>query len=154
MIAGANSIVRKAEEKIKIKKARRLVIVFIGALLFILLLAYVLLKVLRPDFGPNISINYYVTLAGILPVLLVALFLTQTSRKLKNKIKSGWWLMLNEGKTEGLVGFTIGEIACLAAIATNQSMTSLFVASVFGLLVMIMIVFERIIYGDVKSGVQ
>lgn len=137
----------KKTEK-KIKHAKRLVIVYIIALLLILLITYCLFKVWGATWGPSISINYYMTLAGILPVLLVALFLTHVSKKRPAKFRSGWWLILSDGKTEGLVGFTVGEVACLTAIALNQSMTSLFIASMFGALIMVMITFRRIVYGE------
>jgi len=136
---------RKKDER-RLRRARRLVLAYIGGLLFILLLAYIFLKLWWPIYAANISINYYITLAGVLPVLLVALFLAETKRN-KKGMKSGWRLMLSEGKTEGLVGFTVGEVACLIAIAINHSKTSLFVASMFGLLIMVMITFQRIVYG-------
>lgn len=137
----------RKKDKRRLRKARWLVIAYISGLLFILLLAYIFLKFWWPSYAANISINYYITLAGVLPVLLVALFLAET-KKNKKGIKSGWWLMLSEGKTEGLVGFTVGEVACLIAIALNHSKTLLFVASMFGLLIMVMITFRRIVYGS------
>ncbi|MES2631140.1 MAG: hypothetical protein V4611_04225 [Patescibacteria group bacterium] len=137
------------KKKVSIERqARLLVLLFIGGLSLIMFFAYIFMKILWPEYAASISINYYIALAGILPVLLVALFLTQFEHRASRHKRSGWRLMLADGKTEGLVGFTVGELACLLAIATNQSKTFLLVASVFGIVVMIMVTYRRIVYGN------
>lgn len=137
---------KKKDKKID-KQARMLVLLFIGALLALILIGYVILKVWWNGHASDISINYYITLAGILPVLLIALFLTRPDSKRRKAKQSLWQLMLAPDKTEGLVGFTVGEVACLVVIAINHSTTLLFVASLVGALLMVMITFQRIVYG-------
>jgi len=132
------------------RRAKKVVLLFTGSLLALVVVVYAFMKICFPTYASTISIDYYITLAGILPVLLVALFLSQPNRIPRRKNKLFWQSMLEEGKAESLIGFAVGEIACLLAIATGYSATLLLTASIFGVVVIIMVTFRRIVYGGAE----
>ena len=137
----------KKKDNIIERKAKKIVILFIVLLLVLIFVVYFFMKLFAPTYAAGVSINYYVTLAGIFPVLLIALFLTSTEKSQK-RAGSGWRSLLSEGKTEGLVGFAVGEIACLLAIAMDRSLTLFLVATIFGVVAMITVTYHRIVYGN------
>jgi len=139
-------------EKLINRYARNLVIIIISILLVLLLITYGIEKVFFPDFGRNVHVEFYGTLAQILPALLIALFLvepvglkTNSAQHIERFEKSMWLrLTVNDDRLIALLGFIPAEVACLVAIARGSTGTGLFLLSLFGLATLALILIKRI----------
>lgn len=131
--------------------SKQVIFAFAGAMFVLFVISYVLIKIFQPDFGHDIRAGYYEALINILAALLIALFLTPNKENLpKSQYPlSPWTLALYGGKLEGLFGLTVGIVACLIAIGKNYQGTALFLATIFSILIIIPITFERIIHGKI-----
>lgn len=140
-------------DALKAKLSKQLAITFSLLIVVIFIISYIAAKLTNPSFGHIIHTEYYQVLAGILPAILIAVFLSP-SRKItteqKNTTASPWNLLMSNGKLEGLIGFSIGELACLTAIATGSTGTAIFLGTIFSLVIMIPATYKRIVYGNLN----
>ena len=98
--------------------------------LIVLIIISIFAQLFFPKMGRNISNEYYVTLAQVFPVLLIACYIEKPIIKNKydfeNKMRS-FWRFTNQFNGISIVLF--GEMLCLFAIATKQSHTWLLLVS-------------------------
>jgi Na+/H+ antiporter NhaD/arsenite permease-like protein len=141
----------KEAEKLLDAYARNLVIIVIFGLLVLLFCVYVFEKIFFPSFGKNIHLDFYTTLAQILPALLIALFLAgpvdyklQSQQHLDRLKRSVWHRLTLGDRLFGIVGFIAGELACLSAIARGSTGTGLFILSLFGAGILAVVLIQRI----------
>lgn len=141
----------KEAEKLLDAYARNLVITISLLLVLILLLAYGLEKVFFPDFGRDVNVNFYSTLAQILPALLIALFLVgpvdlklHSKEHLKRLQRSVWQRLTSGDRLFGILGFIVGELACLIAIGRDYSGTGVYIFSLFGAGMLATVLIQRI----------
>lgn len=80
-----------------------------------------------PHLGKSITMNYYIVVAQIIPILLVALYFSQPTNKLKKPIGA-----LSELIGSILPAF-VGIAAALTALATNQSRDITFFLTLYAL---------------------
>lgn len=146
LLVAANT---KAIDKQFAKYGRAIVFSFIFFFVLVLVLTYAYYKMFVPGFGQGVSSSYYQTVAQILPLLLVAIFLNGTPDPADDKKpKSAWYRVNFRGKLEGLLSVTIGEVACLIAISYNISGTMLLVITIYSLLVVTGLAYAKIIHGS------
>jgi hypothetical protein len=123
--------------------------IFAFGILF--LINYFYWKVIEPDFGHNVKPGYYQAVAQLLPLLLVAIFLSgnKDDKKEKEIPEPGWYRVNFSGRLEGLFAVTVGEIACLIAIAYERTGTGLFTLTIFSLLMLTRLTYLRIVNGKI-----
>lgn len=96
----------------KIVDNRNLIISGIIFLLF--LISLVIYTSLYQEYASGVSINFYIVSAQIIPVFLIALSVYSLKRSYTKKAYMADLFAV-------VLPILVGEIACLAAIATNQS---------------------------------
>ena len=130
--------------------AKRILVISTIILLGGLIVVYIYYKIYNPEFGMGVTQNWYMTVAQILPALLIALFLTGNSKEeIRNDRKSAKISvarsLLGGYKFIGLFAFVIGEAACLMAIERGFSGTGVYVFALSGLWLMGFTAFARIL---------
>jgi len=142
-------------DKIKTKLFKQLTFMSIGFFAALFVIVYIICKLIDPDFGHNINNEYYQILASILPALLIALFLSGSRKTTplhsKKVHRTPWGYLMRNDTLEGLIGFSVGEVACLIAIASGVASSVLFLATLFSLVLIIPATFAKVIYGDLDS---
>lgn len=137
--------------------AKRILIISTIILLGGLTAVYIYYKIYNPEFGMAVTQNWYMTVAQILPALLIALFLTGDSKNDIGNNKKSYKVsiarsLLGGYKFIGLFAFLIGEAACLMAIERGFSGTGVYVFALCGLWLMGFTAFARILGIDSNEG--
>lgn len=139
---------KKYTSKLGSNMARNIIILAGIVLTISIFGGYILIAIYDPEWGNNVKPEYYAVLAQVLPALLIALFLSNNSKKesdVDDEEISIWRRLLHESKFLGIYGFVIAEIACLTAIATGWMGTGIFMVSLAGTFMISLLLMERIL---------
>lgn len=96
---------------------------FIQAAFVILILLVVVASMVQfffPELGSKVKYEYFTVIAQLLPVMLIALYLTNVNSK-DQRGKITWYYAVS--KVDGVVAFFIGEMFCLNELAYPSKST-------------------------------
>lgn len=110
------------------------VLVFIGALIF---------QHYWAALGADVELSYYLSLAQIFPVILIALYITSAKPKplvglFKMNHQTVRLLIVLSESFHGIAGTFIGKVACLIVLATGVSSSFLLLTSIICLVMVIL----------------
>lgn len=130
------------------KYARNLSVSTIVALTVVLILFYFAYRIFFPDFGKGVSLEYYIALSQILPVLLVALYFSGRDKESdviqQTEKVSIWTRLIHDYRLIGMYAFLVGELACLFAIARDRTGMGVFVFTLIGASMLTILTFGKI----------